>query len=140
MKSASVLSRALGYGAIATVAVAVLGSIVGFIVDGGAGLVSALLGAGLTALFMGVTTLSIVLAQRVTRDRPSSAAYFGIILGMWVLKFVVFVTVLILAREQQWMNPYVFFVAVVVAVIASLVADVLALKGAQVSHVRVDGV
>ncbi|MEQ1735215.1 MAG: hypothetical protein ABL886_02140 [Rhodoglobus sp.] len=139
MKSASVLTRALVYGAIATVAVAVVGSLVGFLVGGISGLASALIGAGLTALFMGVTTLSVLLAQRVTRDRPSSAAYFGIILGMWVLKFVVFVTVLIVVRDQAWMNAYVFFFAVVGAVLTSLVTDVLALKGAQVSHVPVDG-
>ncbi len=139
MKSAPVLTRALVFGAIVTVAVAVFGSIVGVIVAGLPGLVSALLGAGLTALFLGATTLSIVLAQRATRDRPSSGTFFGIVLGMWVLKFVVFVIVLILVRDQPWLNAYVFFFAMVAAVIGSLITDIIALQGAHVSHVPVDG-
>ncbi len=140
MKAASVLSRALVFGAVATVAVAVVGALVGVLVAGIPGLVSALLGAGLTALFMGVTTVSILLAQRVTRTKASGGIYFGIILGMWVLKFAVFIAVLIAVRGQDWMNPYIFFFAVIAAVVVSLVTDVVALSGAQVSAVLVDGV
>lgn len=135
MKNASVLARALVFGAILTVGVALVGSVVGYLVAGGPGLASALVGAGLTALFMGFTALSIVLASRATRDKPSSVIYFGIVLGMWLFKFVVFITVLLLVRGQQWMSPYVFFVAVIAAVIGSLVADIVALAGARVPYV-----
>ncbi len=135
MKNASVATRALVFGAVLTVGFAVVGSLIGFLVAGSSGILSALTGAGLTALFMGVTALSVVLASRATRDKPSSGLYFGIVLGMWVIKFVAFVALLLLVRGQQWMNPYVFFVAVVAAVIGSLLADVVALKGARVPYV-----
>ena len=135
MKSASVLKRALVFGAIVTVIIAVVGSVVGYLVSGLGAVASALIGAGLTALFMGFTALSIVIAARVTRDKPSSMLYFGIITGMWLLKFVVFIVILLAVRGQDWMNPYVFFVSVIAAVIGSLVADVVALAGARIPYV-----
>ncbi len=135
MKSATVLSRALFFGSIVTLAIAVVGSIVGYLLAGLGGLASALTGAGLTALFMGFTALSVVLAARVTRDKPGSPLYFGIVVGMWGLKFVVFIVILVLVRGQPWMSPYVFFVAMIAAVIGSLIADVVALAGARVPYV-----
>lgn len=135
MKSASVLIRALVFGGGVTVAVAVVGSIVGFVVAGPSGVVSALIGAALTAFFMGLTTLSILVADRVSRGRPSSTAYFSIVIGVWLLKFVVFVLVLVVLRGQPWVDPYVFFFSVVAAVVGSLIADIVALAGARVSHV-----
>ncbi len=140
MKSAPVMTRALVFGAVATGLVAVVGSVVGVLVAGIPGLLSALIGAGLTAVFMGVTSLSVLLAQRATRGRPTSSAYYGIVLGMLVAKFAVFAAVLILVREASWMSPYVFFFSLVAAVIASLIADVVALQGAQVTHTPVDGI
>ena len=135
MKNASTLMRALVYGGIVTLAVALLGSLVGYLVDGIPGLLSALLGAGVTALFMGFTTLSVVLADRSQRRAQSSARYFSIILGMWLFKFVVFIAILLAVRNQQWMSPYVFFVAVIVAVLGSLVVDMVAIKGSRVPYV-----
>ena len=126
MRTASVLGRALVYGAILTVAIAVIGSVLGYIVAGTSGLLSALIGAGLTALFMGFTALSIVIASRVTKGEPSSTLFFGIVLGMWLLKFVVFIAILVLLRGQPFLEPLVMFFAILAAVIGSLVVDVLA--------------
>lgn len=135
MKIASILGRALVYGAILTVAIAVVGSIVGYLVAGVPGLVSALIGAGLTALFMGFTALSIVLAARVTGNEPSSTLFFGIVLGAWLLKFVVFIVILVLLRNQSFVQPIVMFVSILAAVIGSLVVDVVAYIRARVPYV-----
>jgi hypothetical protein len=135
MKSASILVRALVFGGMLTLAIAALGSVIGYLVAGVPGLLSALVGAGLTALFMGFTTLSILIAQRATKRNPSSTLYFSIVLGVWLLKFVVFIIILLVVRGQHWMNPYVFFVAVIAAVIGSLITDMVALKGARVPYV-----
>ena len=132
------MRRALVYGLIATAVVAVVGGIIGLIVAGGPGLVSALIGAALTAVFMGFTTLSIVIADRATKGKTIGAAYFGIIMGVWVLKFVIFIVVLLAIRGQDWVNPYVFFFSVIAAVICSLVADAVALVGARVPYVDVE--
>lgn len=137
MKNASVVVRALVFGAVVVVAVAAIGSLIAGLTVGPPGVVSVLFAAGLTALFLGVTSASIILADRVTRDRPSVGVYFGIILGMWALKFVVFLVILITMRGAEWLDPFVFFVAVIIAVIGSLVADVVALAGARVSPIAV---
>ena len=75
---------------------------------------------------MGFTALSIVIASRVTKGEPSSTLFFGIVLGMWLLKFVVFIAILVLLRAQPFLEPMVMFVAILAAVIGSLVVDVLA--------------
>ena len=135
MKTASVLGRALVYGAILTIGIAVIGSAIGYLVAGVPGLVSALIGAGLTALFMGFTALSIVIASRVTKDEPSSTLFFGIVLGMWLLKFVVFIVILVLLRDQPWINPLIMFFSILAAVIGSLVVDVIAFLRSRVPYV-----
>jgi phage-related holin len=135
MKSATILARALVYGVILTVAIAVVGSIIGYLVAGVPGLVSALIGAGLTALFMVLTAGSIVLAAKVTKNEPSSTLFFGIVLGAWLLKFVLFIAILLLLRGQPFLEPLVFFFAILAAVIGSLVVDVVAFVGARVPYV-----
>ena len=135
MKSSAILGRALAYGAILTVAIAVVGSIIGFLVAGSSGLVSALIGAGLTALFMGFTAGSIVIAARATNGDPSSTLFFGIVLGAWLLKFIVFIAILVILRGQPFLEPLVFFFAILAAVIGSLVVDVLAFIRARESYV-----
>jgi len=135
MKTATILARALVYGAILTVAIAVVGSIVGYLIAGNSGLVSALIGAGLTAVFMGFTALSIVLAARVSRNEASSTLFFGIVLGVWLLKFVVFIVILVLLRNQPFIEPLIMFFSILIAVIGSLVVDVIAYVGARVPYV-----
>jgi hypothetical protein len=135
MKSSAILGRALAYGAILTVAIAVIGSVIGFLVAGSPGLISALIGAGLTALFMGFTAGSIVLASRATNGDPSSTLFFGIVLGAWLLKFIVFIAILVVLRGQPFLEPLVFFFAILAAVIGSLVVDVLAFVRARESYV-----
>jgi len=133
--TSSVVHRALVFGGTVLAGVAVIGSIVGLLAAGTSGLVSALFAAALTALFLGMTTVSIVVAERVTRTSKSMGVYFGIVIGAWLLKFVVFVVVLLVTRGAEWLNPFVFFYALIAAVLGSLVADVVALAGARVSAI-----
>ena len=135
MKTATILARAIVYGAILTAIIALVGSVVGYLVAGNPGLISALVGAGLTALFMGFTALSIVLAAKVTHNEPSSTLFFGIVLGVWLLKFVAFIAILVILRDQPFIEPLVMFFSILAAVIGSLAVDVVAFVGARVPHV-----
>ncbi|WP_309617202.1 hypothetical protein [Salinibacterium sp.] len=135
MKTATILARAIVYGAILTAIIAVVGSVIGYLVADVPGLVSALVGAGLTALFMGFTAFSIVLAAKVTHNEPSSTLFFGIVLGVWLLKFVVFIAILVILRDQPFIEPLVMFFSILAAVIGSLVVDVVAFLGARVPYV-----
>ncbi len=133
--TATVVARSLLYGSILAIAIAVVGSVVGFFVAGLNGLSSAIIGALLAAVFMGLTAASVVVANRVAPNGTRLGLYFGIIAGAWALKFVAFVVVILVLRGQPWLNAYLFFGAVVVAVIGSLVADALAIQFTRVPYV-----
>lgn len=137
MNSASILARALVYGVILTLGIAIVGSIIGWLVAGGAGLVSALIGAGLTALFMGFTAGSIILAAKATKSDPSSVLFFAIVLGSWLLKFVVFISILLLLRSAEFVQPLVMFFSILAAVIGSLTVDVIAFVRSREPYVNV---
>jgi hypothetical protein len=137
MSYSPLLARALRYGGVLTVVIALVGSILGFIFAGQPGLISALIGAGITALFMAFTIVSIMIAGRVTKDDPSSILFFGIVLGTWLLKFVVFITILVLLRTQPFIEPIVMFASILAAVIGSLVVDVLAFVRSRIPYVDV---
>ncbi len=135
MTTTSMLRRALVYGLILAVAMAVFGSAIGYLVAGQAGLLSALIGAGVTAIFMGFTAASIMIANRVTADEPTSVLFFGIILGAWLFKFVVFIVIMVFLRDQAFLEPRVLFVAILAAVIGSLIVDVVAFVRSRVPYV-----
>lgn len=135
MTHRSVLQLSLRYGAILTVSVGVVGATVGFLLDGLPGVLSTVVGAVMAALFMGLTAASILLAERLSRGRSTPGLYFGIIIGAWVGKLVLFAIVGFLLRDQPWVNPYLYFFAVLVVVIGSLVADALAMTRSRVVYV-----
>ena len=137
MTMAPVLRLALRYGAIFAVAVAIVAGTIGFLVAGAPGLVGGLLGAALAAVFLGLTAASMLVAGRVARGDSTSPVFFGIVIGTWLLKLIVFIVVEVLLRGQPWFDPFVFFAAVVVVVIGSLVLDAVAMYRARVPYVDV---
>lgn len=134
---APIIRRALRYGIILTVALLVGGGVIGFLVGGGLGLVSALVGAGVAAVFMGLTTVSFLVAGRLGRLPEGIAVYYGIILGTFVLKFIIFIVLIIWLRGQHWLNPTVFGFTVIAAVLGTLIVDILALQRGRVTYVDV---
>lgn len=135
MSVTPILTRALLYGGIVAAGVAVIGGIIGWLVAGVPGLVGALVGAALAAVYLGLTAISMLVAGKVTHGDGTSPLFFGVVLGVWLLKLVVFVVVAIWLRGQSWMDPSVFFGAVIVAVIGSLIADIVAYQRARVPYV-----
>ena len=133
-RSFTVLSS-LKWPAIAIGILAIGGAVVGYMVSGVSGLVSGLLGAAMWLVFLALTSISIQLAIRATKDDPGSPLFFGIVLGSWVLKLVLFVVLSIWLRTQPWLDPTVFFVTVIIAVVGSLVFDVIAFQRARVPYV-----
>jgi hypothetical protein len=135
MSIAPVLNRALRDGGIFAGAVAVVGGLVGFLVADVPGLLGGLLGAVTSAVFLALTAISMLVAGRVTGGDLGSPMFFGIVLGTWLLKLVLFVVLALWLRTQTWLDPRVFFVTVIVAVIGSLLLDVLAFMRTRVSYV-----
>lgn len=119
----------------ATAVLAIVGAVVGYAVAGTSGLWSALVAILLAAVFLGLTAGSILIANRWYGDPLWVPIFFGAVMGSWVVKFGLFIIALLLLRGQPWLNGPVFFVALVVSVIASLVIDVVVMLKMRVPHV-----
>lgn len=135
VSSTPILRTVLVWSGTVTAVLAVVGAVVGYLVAGTTGMWSALIGVLVAAVFLGITGASILIANRWYGDALYVPLFFGIVLGGWILKFVVFIVALLLLRDQPWIEPTVFFVAVVVSVLASLVVDVVVLLRMRMPHV-----
>ena len=135
ISSTPILRTVLVWGGVVTGALAVLGGLIGFLVAGTDGLWSALVGVLVAAAFLLITVASILIANRWYGDPLYVPLFFGIVLGGWILKFIVFIVLLLVLRGQPWIEPMVFFLAVVVGVLASLMVDVVVLLRMRVPHV-----
>jgi hypothetical protein len=137
VNNSTIIARALRYGTILTIAVIVIGSIIGYLLGGVPGWVSALLGAGVTAVFMGLTAASFLVAGRVAHLPDGIVVYYGIILGTFLLKFVIFLVLVFSLRSVHWLNPGIFGFTTIAAVLGTLVVDALALQRGRVPYVDV---
>lgn len=135
MSAVPILKRILAYGGILAIAIAVIGSVIGLIVAGGVGLVSALIGTVTAVFFLGITAASIVVATRVAKGDLLSVAFFGIVMGAWLLKLVVFIVLIVLLKDQPWIQTQVLFLTAVVAVIGTLVVDVTVIARSRLPYV-----
>ncbi|WP_353809358.1 hypothetical protein [Agromyces sp. SYSU T00194] len=132
--SGPVLRQALRWGGLAALAIAVVGGLVGWLVAGTVGLTSALLGTAIAIVFMGITAASILLANRFAASDLFVGAFFGIVLGGWLLKFVLFIVLVVLLQGASWIEPTVLFLSIVAGVIASLVVDVVVVLRSRVPY------
>jgi hypothetical protein len=130
-----VFRRVLVAGAIIVVAVGVVASVVGALVAGTPGLWGALMGTALVLLLVSVTSASILIANRFYGSPGFLTAFFGIVLGAWVVKFVLFIVAVVLLRGQPWLDPIVLFVTLVVGLLASLAVDVIVAMRARLPYV-----
>ncbi|MCT1478218.1 hypothetical protein [Microbacterium sp. p3-SID336] len=135
VSSTPILRRTLIWSAVATAVLALVAGGVGFAVSQGEGLVSGLLGVLLAALFLAITGISILIANRWYGDPLYVQLFFAIVLGGWLLKLGVFVVVMILLAGQPWLDPMVFFLSIVAGVIMSLVIDVVVLTQMRLPNV-----
>jgi hypothetical protein len=130
MTAAPVLKKVLLYGAILAVAIAVIGSIIGGLTVGSVGVVSALIGTAMALVFLAITALSILIASKY-----NIAAFFGIVMGAWLLKFVLFLVLVFLLKDQPWIHPQVLFLSIVAGVIGTLVVDVVVVARSRMPYV-----
>ena len=132
--SIPVLRRILIYGGYVALAIAVVGSVVGYLVAGGTGVLSALIGTIMSVAFMGITAGSILLANRVAGSESAIGGFFGIIMGGWLLKFVVFLVLLMVLQNRDWISPMVLFFCIVAGVLGSLVVDAVVVMKSRMPY------
>ena len=130
MTAAPVMKKVLVYGALLAVAIAVVGSIIGYLVAGGSGVASALVGTALAVVFLAITALSILVAGKY-----SITVFFGIVMGAWLLKFVLFLVIVFLLKDLPWVHTVVLFLSIVAGVVGTLVVDVVVIAKSRMPYV-----
>ncbi|PKQ33567.1 MAG: hypothetical protein CVT61_15545 [Actinobacteria bacterium HGW-Actinobacteria-11] len=135
VSSTPILRRTLIASGVATAVLAIIAGGVGYLVAQGEGLVSGLLGVLLAALFLAITGISILIANRWYGDPIYVQLFFAIVLGGWLLKLGLFVVAMILLAGQPWLHPMVFFLSIVAGVLMSLAIDVIVLTRMRLPNV-----
>lgn len=127
-----IFTRILRLGSLLALGIAVVGCLVGGLTVGTTGVVGALIGTALALVFTGMTAVSILLGLKASGGSLLSGAFFGIVLGGWLLKFIVFLVIVVLLKDQPWVNTLAMFLSIVAGVIGSLVVDVVVVTRARV--------
>ena len=127
-----VLRRALVWGAVLAAVILVVSAVLGLVFAGVEGLVSALIGTVMAVVFMGITAASILFANRFASSDLFVGIFFGVVLGGWILKFIVFIVIAVLLHHQPWVNSYVLFLSVIAAVLGTLVVDVVVVMKSRI--------
>ncbi|MGF3055739.1 hypothetical protein [Microbacterium sp. YY-01] len=128
LSSTPVLHTTLRWGAIIGGVVIVLAGATGWIVAESAGMWSGVIGASVGVLFPAFTAISIVIANRWYGTPTYLTTFFAIVLGFWLLKFLIVLVLLLSLQSVSWIVPIVFFFSLVGAAIASLVVDLVVLQ------------
>lgn len=133
--SLPVFRKTLIYGSYLALGIAIVGAILGWIFAGGPGVISALIGTAMALVFMGVTACSLLVANRYAGSEAAIGGFFGIVMGGWLLKFIVFIVLVFLLKDQAWLNNVVLFLSIIAGVVGSLVVDVVVLAKSRVPYV-----
>lgn len=135
--SVPVMKRVLKWSLLLTLAIAVVGGVVGYFVAGMPGVWSALVAAGVTLLFTGLTVLSIILAARF-----DPMFFIAVILGMWILKFIAFLGVLAIVKAFDFTHDWMLWSTMMAAMVGQLAIDVVVVQRSRqpyVSDVKLPG-
>jgi hypothetical protein len=133
--SQPILARALKVAALAGLIQLVVLGTVGFFVAGEPGLVGALLGSAISIVFLGLTALSILIANRFVASDFFIVVFFVIVLGTWLLKFVGFIIAALLLRDQPWLDPTILFISIIIGVLVSLIVDMVVVIKSRLPYV-----
>jgi hypothetical protein len=130
VNTSQILARVLKYTGILAVVLAVVGGVLGYVLAGSDGLVSVLLGTAVAIVFAAITAISLMIAIKF-----EIAAFFGIVMGSWLLKMVLFIVAILLLRDQPFINDVALFVALVVAIVGTVVIDAYVVMTSRMGYV-----
>jgi hypothetical protein len=101
---------------------------VGLLVAGVTGLLSGLIGAALALLFSTMTALSVKFGGKL-----SLGGFFGVVLGGWIFKMVVFIAIVAALRGANFIDGPVFFFTLVASILGTLVIDSLIVMKSRIT-------
>jgi len=110
-----------------TVALAVVGGTLGYLVKGGPGAWGALLGAVVTGLFFGTTAVVMFLG----RDGDPQVQIRNLVIS-WFIKLVLLFTAFVALGQATWLEPKAFGLSVLVGVVGSLAIEGRAVWSARI--------
>lgn len=119
------------YSAILVLAITIIGGGLGYLFDGVDGMVSALIGATMAIVFSLLTAVSVFIGGRL-----SLAAFYGAVLGGWLVKIVLFAIALAGLQTLEFINGVVLFLSIVATILGTLVIDSLAALRARIPVVE----
>jgi hypothetical protein len=110
--------KAVAYGSVLAIAIAVIGSLVSVFSVGLPGVFAALIGAAISTSFSLMTIGSVWLGSKLPLN-----GFYALVLGGWLIKVVLFGVVLAILQGAQNFNGPVFFFAIVAGVLGGLAID-----------------
>ena len=116
--STQVFAKALKLSALLVVSVAVICSIIGYLLVGIDGLWTALIGAAIALVFTSLTVLSVLFGARLPLG-----GFYGLVLGGWLLKIVLFAVLMAALQRMDFIHGPTLFFAIVLSVLGSLGID-----------------
>ena len=116
--STQVFAKALKLSALLVVSVAVICSVIGYLVVGVDGLWTALIGSAIALVFTSLTVLSVLFGARLPLG-----GFYGLVLGGWLLKIVLFALLMAALQRMDFIHGPTLFFAIVLSVLGSLSID-----------------
>ena len=132
-EDALVYRTAARWSAVALVIIAVVGVVLGALIEGRRGVVSAL-AAVLVAVVFSLTTQ--IAAWQGARRGPM--AFVTWVAGTWLLKFILVLAAVIAAQHQDWIVKPLFGAVLLGGTVAALIIDIMAVVKARIPYVRPD--
>ncbi len=127
----ALFARALRLSGLLAAAIAIFGGVIGIVVYGNPGLVSALLGAAIAMLFGTLTILSIKFGSKLGLN-----GFYAIVLGGWLIKILLFALLLGVLQGAEFISGPMFFFAVVASVLGGLAIDSYLILSAKLPAVE----
>lgn len=129
------LRKVLQLTGIAAVVLIIVCGGIGMLVAGLNGLWSALAGVALAVVFLALTPLSVMIANRWYGREMFATVFFGIVMGGWLLKLVIFIVAIVILREQDWIVPMAIFFSLLAGIVVSLLIDAVAFSKMRMPYV-----
>lgn len=133
--STPILRSAFRWSIIIGAALLLVLGIVGALIDGLTGLITAGIGVLIAVGFMAITAGSILIANRFAGSDVFVGAFFGIVMGGWLLKFVLFIVAMLLLRGAPWVHTGLLFASLIAGILGSLAVDVIVLSRSKLPYV-----
>jgi len=112
-------------------AIALVGGLLAWLLVGADGLISALIGAGLTLIFSSFTAFSVWLGAKLPLG-----GFFGLVLGGWVFKLVGFVALTAVLRGAEFIHGPTLFFTLVASILGTLAIDSVAVLRSRIPVVN----